>query len=389
MLTLKKSLTRSLHLHAAVILCGFLAMAGTAFGHAGWDATADARIFPDRLQLVIRMMPTEAWRILENDAPTGSDEAAVNAALPLLEARGGKLYELRSGDEVLAATTTTVMLERGGKFAWVVDYPLPKQWPVRVKPSFAAVIGPDFKATISVYDQTQPVFPGDLAPMAGGVQTGHDLTFELRRPPALAALPENPVVVSPVPLPHPPAFPKFLRLGIGHILTGYDHLLFLIALLAGVRSVRAMLAIITGFTLAHSLTLGLAAMDMVRLKPAIVEPMIAASIIFVGVENLLFKGSDRSRRIVASAFGLIHGFGFAGALREAGLGADGSPVLVPLFSFNLGVEIGQLAVAALVLPMVLALRKSPAGERYAMPALSSLVILAGGWWLLERTAFAA
>ena len=150
-----------------------------------------------------------------------------------------------------------------------------------------------------------------------------------------------------------------------------------------------MLAIITAFTLAHSLTLGLAAMDVVRMKSAVVEPLIAASIVFVGMENLFRKGTDNGRWQIACAFGLIHGFGFAGALREAGLGVNGAPVLMPLFSFNLGVEIGQLAVAALLLPLLLVLRKSPAGERYAFPALSSLVVLAGGWWLLERTLLAA
>lgn len=386
---------RSLRVLLPGVVCWMLSMIGTAFGHAGWDATTDVRLFPDRLQLVIRMMPTEAWRILGDRAPAGLDEEALGTAVPLLEARGGDLYEVRAGNEVLKAGKVSVALERSGGFAWLVDYPSPTQWPVRIKPRFAAEIGPDFKATITFYDQTKPVFPGDLEPVAGSVQTGQDLSFELPRP--VASVEENPPVqetpasveAAPQPLTHPPAFPKFLRLGVGHILTGYDHLLFLIALLAGCRSVRSTLVIITGFTLAHSLTLGLAAMDIVRIKSSIVEPLIAASIVFVGIENLFLKGTDKGRWLVACSFGLIHGFGFAGALRDAGLGANGAPVLVPLFSFNLGVEIGQLAVAALVFPLLLALRKSPTGERYAMPALSCLVVLAGGWWLLERTILAA
>ena len=389
MLFFQKNHPRSLRVLVPAVVCCLLCMTGVVFGHAGWDAKTDARLFPDRLQLVIRMMPTEAWKILKENAPPGLDEAALNAAVPLLEARGGGLYEVRAGDELLKAGKIAVTLERNGQFAWLVDYPAPTKWPVRVKPLFAAAIGPDFKATISVYDQTKPVFPGDLEPIGGGVQTGHDLTFELPRPAAIAEEKVATVETAPQPLLHPPAFPEFLHLGIRHILTGYDHLLFLIALLAGCRSVRSMLAIITGFTLAHSLTLGLAAMNIVRMKSAVVEPLIAASIVFVGVENFFRKSTGKGRWQIAGVFGLVHGFGFAGALREAGLGANGSPVLVPLFSFNLGVEIGQLAVAALVLPLLLALRKSPAGERYAMPALSSLVILAGGWWLLERTLLAA
>lgn len=361
-----------------VVACCLLALGGAASGHTGWDAETDARLFPDRLQLVIRMMPTEAWRILKDDAPPGQDRAALAAAIPALESRGGDLYEIRSGDEILTAGKTSVAMERSGQFAWIVDYPSPRKWPVRVTPRFAAEIGPDFKATLTFYDQTKPVFPGDLEPTAGSVQTGRDLTFELPHPAETAIAPTAPSA------PTPRAFPKFLRLGVGHILTGFDHLLFLLALLAGCRILRSMLAIITGFTLAHSLTLGLAALDLVRLKPALVEPLIAASIIYVGVENLTRNGKSNARWIVASAFGLVHGFGFASVLRDAGIGANGSSVWLPLFSFNLGVELGQLAVAALVLPMLLAVRKFPAGNRYATPAISCLVILAGSWWLIER-----
>lgn len=387
----RKFPARSLHAFVSAVVCCLFCLTGAVFGHAGWDAKTDVRLFPDRLQLAIRMMPTEAWRILKENAPPGLDEATLRAAVPLLEARGGDLYEIRAGGVTLKAEKIAVTLERSGQIAWVVDYPAPRKWPVRATPLFATDIGPDFKATITVYDQTKPVFPGDLEPIGGGVQTGNDLTFELPRPPVVGeeqpAIVQEPATVETPsePLERPPAFLQFLRLGISHILTGYDHLLFLIALLAGCRSIRSMVAIITGFTVAHSLTLGLAAMDVVRLKSAVVEPLIAASIVWVGIENFFRKCTGKGRWQIASAFGLVHGFGFAGALREAGLGANGSSVWVPLFSFNLGVEIGQLAVAAIVLPLLLAVRKSPAGERYAMPALSALVILAGGWWLLERT----
>jgi hypothetical protein len=103
-----------------------------------------------------------------------------------------------------------------------------------------------------------------------------------------------------------------------------------------------MALVITCFTLAHSVTLGLAALDFVTLSPRLVEPLIAASIVFVGVENLLRRDDPRGRWALTLAFGLIHGFGFAGVLKDAGLGSSGAALLVPLFSFNLGVELGQV-----------------------------------------------
>ena len=90
---------------------------------------------------------------------------------------------------------------------------------------------------------------------------------------------------------------------------------------------------------------------------------------------------------LAGGFGLVHGFGFAGALRETGLGTSGASLAVPLFSFNLGVEIGQLAVASVVGPLLFLLRKWPGFTRYGMPAISAVVILIGGYWLLQRTIF--
>jgi hypothetical protein len=179
----------------------------------------------------------------------------------------------------------------------------------------------------------------------------------------------------------------FLLLGIEHILTGYDHLLFLFALLLVCDGFWAAAKIITGFTVAHSLTLALATFNVVQLPASIVEPLIAASIIYVAVENVFFRSRLRWRYVLTFAFGLIHGLGFAGILRELGLGANGTPVAGPLFSFNLGVELGQLAIAALVLPLFLWVRQKPAFLARGVPALSLLIAAAGAYWLIERTLF--
>jgi hydrogenase/urease accessory protein HupE len=179
----------------------------------------------------------------------------------------------------------------------------------------------------------------------------------------------------------------FLLLGIEHILTGYDHLLFLFALLLVCDGFWAAAKIITGFTVAHSLTLALATFNLVQLSASVVEPLIAASIIYVAVENVFFRPRLRWRSVLTFAFGLIHGLGFAGILRDLGLGVNGTPVAGPLFSFNLGVELGQLAIAALVLPLFLWLRRKPAFVARGVPALSLLIGAAGVYWLIERTLF--
>ncbi len=178
-------------------------------------------------------------------------------------------------------------------------------------------------------------------------------------------------------------FRQLLLTGIEHILTGYDHLAFLLALLLAATSVREVTRIITSFTVAHSITLGMAALDVVSIPSTIIEPMIAVSIVFVGLENL-FRREPRGRWMLTFAFGLIHGFGFATALKDMGIG-HGMQAAIPLFSFNLGVEAGQLAIAGLVLPAIWLLRRRPAFiARYA-PACSLLIALAGGYWLLVRT----
>ncbi len=176
----------------------------------------------------------------------------------------------------------------------------------------------------------------------------------------------------------------FFKLGMEHIFTGYDHLLFLLGLLVVCQNFRAIAVIITCFTVAHSITLGLAALDVVSIPPAVVEPLIAASIVYVGVENLLRRGEPRGRWLLTLCFGLIHGFGFASVLRELGLGG-GAGVAVPLVSFNLGVEAGQLAIAAVGLPILWGLRRWPWYVKHGAKVISVAVVAAGLYWLVERT----
>lgn len=174
---------------------------------------------------------------------------------------------------------------------------------------------------------------------------------------------------------------RFLALGVEHIWTGYDHLLFLLGLLLTASSLRAMLLIVTGFTVAHSITLSLAALGTVTLPSSLVEPAIAATIAFVGVENL-WRPSARRRVVLTFFLGLVHGFGFAGVLAEAGLPQNA--LAMALLCFNGGVELGQAAVVACLLPLLLWLRKFQAWERIAVPLGSVGVALAGLYWFVAR-----
>jgi hypothetical protein len=185
---------------------------------------------------------------------------------------------------------------------------------------------------------------------------------------------------------------RFVLLGLEHIFTGYDHVLFLLTLLLLGGSLGRVAGIVTAFTAAHSLTLSLTVLGIVGSVPSrVVESAIAASIAWVAVENLRYAApledgrepaAVRWRWLLTFAFGLVHGFGFAGALRETGVPAGHVPLA--LGAFNLGVEAGQLAIVLAAWPL---LRRAavrhwyrPAGVRVA----SAGVLALAGWWFVQR-----
>ena len=176
---------------------------------------------------------------------------------------------------------------------------------------------------------------------------------------------------------------SFFLLGVEHILSGYDHLLFLLGLLLRGGGWLSLAKIITAFTLAHSVTLALAVLNVVVVPDRLVEAVIALSIAFVAAENLFLNPVASRRWLVSFCFGLVHGFGFSSALRELGLPAQG--LLFSLFGFNAGVEAGQALVVAVVLPLIVVLRRSRWEER--MVWSSSLAILLVGLVLFVERAF--
>ena len=173
---------------------------------------------------------------------------------------------------------------------------------------------------------------------------------------------------------------KFLPAGVHHILIGPDQLL----LLGG--SVRQLAVIVTAFTAAHSITLSLAALNLVSPPARLIEPAIALSIVYVGADTLLKRDGRDVRGWIAFAFGFIHGFGFASVLREMGLPARA--LGLSLVSFNVGIEVGQLLVVAVVATALLALRShsEAAGRRLAF-AGSVVVMAAGAFWFVQRVFF--
>ncbi len=175
----------------------------------------------------------------------------------------------------------------------------------------------------------------------------------------------------------------FFKMGIEHILTGYDHLVFLFGLVLLRARTKELLAVVTAFTVAHSITLAVAVLGIFSPSPKFVEPAIALSIAYVGIENFFVKNGSKRWRITFP-FGLIHGFGFAGALQEIHLPT--SQVPAALVSFNLGVEAGQLFAMSLVLPMVMLIRQKEWFEPKGVRVLSAAVALAGGLWFVLRVA---
>jgi hydrogenase/urease accessory protein HupE len=171
---------------------------------------------------------------------------------------------------------------------------------------------------------------------------------------------------------------QFLQHGFQHILAGYDHLLFISALVLAVVSLRNLIMVVAAFTLAHSITLALSVLQLVRLPPSVVEPMIAGSIVAVALYNIFWprSGSSWLRLATAFFFGLFHGLGFAGGLLDAAQAMSGENIALAIASFSAGVECGHMLV---VLPLFLILQRVRLWSRTeSVDGAPSLLTLRGG-----------
>jgi len=175
-------------------------------------------------------------------------------------------------------------------------------------------------------------------------------------------------------------FASFVRLGIEHIFTGYDHLAFLVGLLIVATTLGSMIKVVTSFTVAHSLTLALATFNLVNIPVRLTESLIALSIGYVAAENLLGVSTTHRYRITF-LFGLIHGFGFSNVLREMQLSR--SHLALSLFSFNTGVEIGQIVFVLIAFPLILYLTRSR-WQRQITSAVSVAILALATYWFVRR-----
>jgi hypothetical protein len=197
-------------------------------------------------------------------------------------------------------------------------------------------------------------------------------------------LPGDPGLVRLDPRWHQAAL-RFVELGFGHILDGIDHLLFLFCLVIPFRRLRSLIAVVTSFTVAHSITLIASAYNIAPDAlwfPPLIETLIALSIVYMALENIV-SPQPRFRWMIAFGFGLVHGFGFSFALRQT-LQFAGGHLLTSLLSFNIGVELGQVLVLVLLVPTLDALFRFVVAERVGTIVLSALVAHTAWHWMIDR-----
>jgi hydrogenase/urease accessory protein HupE len=368
----------------------FLACACLARAHDPFSSIGRAEVAPAGIHVELTMARSMATALFKEQKglPDEITEENFERFYEPLRTEGAKLFVVTAGKNSLAATESDVELSDETDVTFHLVFPGPTQSPLRFRARYLEKMPNGHVGTLSAESAAGKdlgwSYLDSLAPTLEVPLPANLLAVGANSNAALNAT--NAAASEKNLIPSSPPFRAFLKLGIEHILTGYDHLLFLAGLLIACRRFSTMAGIITCFTIAHSLTLALAALDVVTLPSRVVEPLIAASIVFVGIENLARRGEEpRGRWLLTFGFGLVHGFGFAGALKAAGLGSGGAALAIPLFGFNLGVEIGQIAVAAILLPIIFQLRRRPNFIRYGLPVASSVVVLLGGYWLLQRT----
>jgi len=339
--------------------------------HEPFEITANTQVSAERITISVFITDSTAAKLCLPNASSGSKlhEAELAAARAQVEQCVMAMFVLQDGEpqsKILAAQSVTLGFNHEKDLAATISYPPATSEKLSIKAVYFAKLD-------------DPTYGSTLTATAGDTFLAQKLL--------IVDDPQIDLTLAATQTPAQSSFAEFYRMGIEHILTGYDHLIFLAGLLIVCLSLRSCLIIITAFTLAHSITLILATLKWVSIPGNLVEMAIAGSIMFVGIENLWRARRNhepQGRWILTFGFGLIHGMGFAGALLGAGLPSSGVQLIVPLLAFNLGVETGQLAIAAIVLPCFLWLRKYTWFTARVVPGISILVVVAGLYWLLER-----
>jgi hydrogenase/urease accessory protein HupE len=355
---------------AAVAATFLLVVSGRARAHDPFEITTDAHVSGDRMSVHTTMSLLTAARLCFTGASARRtiEVPEVAALWPALDDCARRFYRITSGGAELPVVDAHLDLTVENDLDIRLSTPRPARSPLVFEAVSLQRLASRAMAGVVLTATGARTFLGQK------VLRPDDAVFEIPIT-AEAEAPGTPPL---------PGFRSYLRLGVEHILTGADHLLFLLGLLVVCRRFRTVAGIVTCFTVAHSVTLALAALGVVTLPGRIVEPLIAATIVVVGIENLLRGDEPKGRWVLTFAFGLVHGLGFASALEAIGLGTAGTSVVGPLIAFNLGVEIGQLAVAAPLLVVLWRLRALPAFARHGARVTSLIVVAVGIVWLAQR-----
>jgi hypothetical protein len=387
---------KGLGLAAAVVLI-FWATPTVAGAHdIPADVTIQAFLKPDghRLRLLVRV-PLEALRDLSVPTRPGNNVSSVDLARlqPLLAGAAtvwvGQNVDLYENDTPLPATSlldlrVSLPTDRSfGSYDEALGHVTGPRLPDATDVSWATGLLDALFETPIASDQSQFSIRPKLARL--GVRTVTVLRFVTAGGSVRAfQYSGDPGVVRLDPRWHQAAL-GFVRLGFFHILDGTDHLLFLFCLVIPFRRFRALVPVVTAFTVAHSVTLIASAYDLAPDAlwfPPLIETLIAVSIVYMALENIATPRPSR-RWLIALGFGLVHGFGFSFALRES-LQFAGSHLLTSLLSFNVGVELGQLVVLALLVPALELLFRYVVAERMGTIILSALVAHTGWHWMTDR-----
>lgn len=342
---------RALHAAAALIV-GLLA-AGPAAAHQQGVSYSDVAIAGGEARFDLVLSVHDLAADVDGDGTT--TDAEIRSRYPRLRRRLESAVTVEAAGTPCPLTLQDSAVEPNELVRLRLSGPCPDATPVRIVlrlPALTAVDGQNL-AKIRVGDLlVEHVFsPKDQEVLVGAATAGIGETFR-----------------------------RFFVLGIEHIATGYDHVLFLIALLLVGGGLRSLVAVVTAFTVAHSVTLSLAVLDVVALPSRLVESAIALSIAWVALENLLIDRTQGRWRITF-AFGLMHGFGFASVLREMHLPHAG--LIASLLAFNLGVEAGQLVVVLVTHPLIAAIERSR-HRRLVVAVASGAILVMALWWFVER-----
>jgi len=397
-----------MHCCRAVFTAALLALAAAqAWAHKASDAYLQLQVAPQSasLRLDVALRDLEVALDIDADGDGRLTWGEVRAAWPAIErylrsrvevggcdwARATQALEKRI-DGVYAALTLSGECRGAGEP--VIRYTVLRE----VDPTHRGIarIESAGRSTLHVLDPTRPAYiEATVAEPASA--RAPDEPHHAGTSVAETSAPAQSVDAKPQ-ADSPPST-QFLREGVQHILTGYDHVLFLLCLLLpsvmrrgrdGWQPVERLgqalwpvLGIVTAFTLAHSITLGLAASRLVSLPPSFIEPAIAVTIVLAAIDNLwpIFRGR---RAVVTFAFGLVHGFGFAGVLAELNLAP--AQFAWALLQFNLGLELGQLMIVAVATAVLFLLRSRPRYPAWVIRGGSCAAMLIGALWFVERTA---